>query len=106
MRISKEHDFSKEELSQLHHWQLLQEELKSDVRLPPSLGDKCHKAFTSQLLHSSNLRAGVIFELSFIGLRSEEEFLTNTGYRLDALVEVKGTKVGVEVDGPYHFLIE
>jgi hypothetical protein len=42
----------------------------------------------------------VIFELSSIGLRPEEEFLAKSGYRLDALVEVKGTKVGIEVDGP------
>ena len=34
----------------------------------------------------------------------EEEVLTKSGYRLDALVEVNGKKIGVEVDGPSHFL--
>ena len=30
--------------------------------------------------------------------------LTKSGYRLDALVDVNGKKIGVEVDGPTHFL--
>ena len=30
--------------------------------------------------------------------------LTKSGYRLDAVVEVNGKQVGVEVDGPYHFI--
>jgi hypothetical protein len=34
----------------------------------------------------------------------EEEVLTPSGYRLDALLEVNGEKVGIEVDGPYHFM--
>jgi hypothetical protein len=70
-----------------------------------SLRDKCQKAFISALTHSSNLQADVTFELSSIGLHPEEEFLTRTGYRLDALVEVKEAKVGiVEFDGPSHFV--
>jgi len=46
----------------------------------------------------------VISELSFIGMLLEEEVLTSSGYRLDALVEVNGTQVGIEVDGPSHFM--
>jgi hypothetical protein len=34
----------------------------------------------------------------------EEEVLTLSGYRLDAIVEVNGEKVGIEVDGPSHFI--
>ena len=30
--------------------------------------------------------------------------LTQSGYRLDAVVEINGKKVGVEVDGPFHFI--
>ena len=30
--------------------------------------------------------------------------LTESGYRLDVLVEVNGEKIGIEVDGPFHFL--
>ena len=39
-----------------------------------------------------------------IGQGPEDEFLTKTCYRLDALVEVKETKVGIDVDGPSHFV--
>jgi hypothetical protein len=102
--LAKENDFSEEDLRQLHQWQLWQEELKSDVRLPLTFRDQCQKVMTSALTQLSNLQADVMFELFSIGLRPEEEYLlTHTGYRLDALVEVKGTKVGIEVDGPSHF---
>ncbi len=52
----------------------------------------------------ANSQADVIFELSSIGLCPKEGFLTKTGYRMDAPVEVNGTKVGIEVDGPSHFV--
>ncbi len=39
--LAKEQEISKEELSQLHQWQLWQEERKSDMRLPLSLRDEC-----------------------------------------------------------------
>jgi hypothetical protein len=34
----------------------------------------------------------------------KEEVLTPSGYRLDAIVEVNEEKVGIEVDGPSHFV--
>jgi hypothetical protein len=34
----------------------------------------------------------------------EGEVLTPSGYRIDALVEVNGEKLGIEVDGPSHFI--
>jgi hypothetical protein len=53
----------------------------------------------------SRFQDDVVSVLSSIGLRPEEEVLTASGYRLDALVEVNGMKVGIEVDGPSHFII-
>jgi hypothetical protein len=50
------------------------------------------------------LQDDVVSVLSSIGMLPEEEVLTASGYRLDALVEVNGTKVGIEVDGPSHFI--
>jgi hypothetical protein len=50
------------------------------------------------------LQDDVISVLSLIGMSPEEEVLTLNGYRLDALVEVNGIKVGIEVDGPSHFV--
>ena len=39
-----------------------------------------------------------------MGLNPVEEYLTTSGYRLDALIEIGGKKVGIEVDGPSHFI--
>jgi len=97
-------DFGLENLSQLHQWQLWQDELQSGINLPPALRNKCRQAFVSQSYRSSNLQDDVISVLSSIGLLPEEEVLTSSGYRLDALVEVNGMKVGIEVDGPSHFI--
>jgi hypothetical protein len=101
---SKANDFGTDGYSQLHQWQLWQDELKSDINLPPSLRDKCHQAFISLSYQSSRLQDDVIYELSSIGMLPEEEVLTLSGYRLDALVEMNGEKVGIEVDGPSHFI--
>ncbi|KAL3772365.1 hypothetical protein ACHAW5_010367 [Stephanodiscus triporus] len=81
------------ELYQLHQWQLWQEELKSNIRLPTSLPPS-----------PSKLQDDVLSELLSIGLHPEEEVLAKSGYRLDALVEMHGKKVGIEVDGPSHFV--
>ena len=63
-----------------------------------------YNAFVSQDITQSKLQDDVISQLSSMGLELEEEVLTKSGYRLDALVEVNGKKIGVEVDGPTHFL--
>ena len=104
--MQKEDDFSVEDLSQLHQWRLWQMELTSNanVALPSSLEQKCHYAFTLARSHPSALQSDVILELRAIGIDLEEEVLTAIGYRLDALAVVRGTKVGIEVDGPFHFL--
>jgi hypothetical protein len=101
---SKANGFVRENLFQLHQWQLWQDEIKSGINLPPALREKCRQAFVLQSYRLSSLQDDVISELSSIGLRPEEEVLTPSGYRLDALVEVNGTKVGIEVDGPSHFM--
>jgi hypothetical protein len=101
---AKANGFVPENLSQLHQWQLWQDEIKSGINLPPALCEKCCQAFVSESYQSSNLQDDVISVLSSIGLLPEEEVLTLSGYRLDAIVEVNGEKVGIEVDGPSHFI--
>ena len=98
--IEKEDEFELEGLFKLHQWQLWQEEIKSNVSLPPSLQKKCYDVFVSKDPRPSKLQDYVIRTLSFLGLKPEEEVLTESGYRLDALVEVDGKKVAIEVDGP------
>ncbi len=102
--LEKEAEFTLENKSQLHQWQLWQEELNSSVSLPLSLQEKCYRAFLSTVPRPSALSNDVSSLLSSIGLQPKEEVLTKQGYRLDALVEVNGKKIGVEVDGPSHFL--
>jgi hypothetical protein len=100
--LAKENGFSLRDYTQLHQWQMWQEELKSGIRLPPSLREKCQKAFVSTLPMPSNFQYDVVSELPPIVLRPE--VLTESGYRLDALVEVNGNRTGIEVDGPSHFV--
>ncbi|KAL3775112.1 hypothetical protein ACHAW5_001515 [Stephanodiscus triporus] len=78
-------------------WQLWQEELKSDIRLPSSLREKCQAYIPSPL--PSKLQDDVISELSSI-----VEVLIKSGYCLDALMEMHSKKIGIEVDGPSHFV--
>jgi len=101
---AKANDFGWKDLRQLHQWQLWQDELKSGINLPPALCEKCRQVFVSESCQSSRLQDDVVSVLSSIGLHPKEEVLTPCGYRLDALVEVNGMKVGIEVDGPSHFI--
>ena len=50
----------------------------------------------------SALQSDVILELKAIGLRPDCEALTKRGYRLDAIVEVDGKTIGIDVNGPSH----
>ncbi|KAL3775652.1 hypothetical protein ACHAW5_008122 [Stephanodiscus triporus] len=102
--LEKEHDFGMKDLHQLHQWQLWQEELKSDIRLPLLLREKCQKAFSSLPPSQSKLQDDVVSELFSIGLHPEEEVLTKSGYRFNALSVMHGKKIGIEVDGPFHFV--
>ena len=102
--LQKEEDFNVENLAQLHQWQLWQEEIKSNVSLSSPFQKKCYDAFVSTAPRPSKLQDDVISQLSSMALELEEEVLTKSGYRLDALFEVNGKKIGVEVDGPTHFI--
>jgi hypothetical protein len=101
---AKKDDFEEANLSQLHQWQLWQDEIKSNIRLPLTLRERCRQAFVSRVPRPSRLQDDVMSELLSIGLNPEEEVLTPNGYRIDALVEVNGKKLCIEVDGPHHFV--
>ncbi|KAL7458879.1 hypothetical protein ACHAWC_010596 [Mediolabrus comicus] len=102
--VEKRDGFSIEELSQLHQWHLWQTKEKSRTGLSEALQDICYRAFTSQSVHPSKFQEDVVSQLSSIGLDPKEEALMDSGYRIDALVEVNGKIIGVEVDGPSHFV--
>ena len=102
--VEKKEGFVFEELVQLYQWHLWQTEEKSNAGLPQELLDKCHKAFTSENLTISKLQEDVVAQLVSIDLDPKEEVLMNSGYSIDAVVEVSGKTIGVEVDGPSHFI--
>ena len=102
--LNKEDDFTPEALAQLHQWQLWQNELKSGLTLPESFQKKCYDAFISQDLRQSRFQDDVVSSLSSMGLQPQEEVLMKSGYRIDAVVEVNGRQLAVEVDGPHHFV--
>ena len=102
--LDRESTHTNSGLAQLHQWHLWREEIKSSIELPPALRRKCHNAFTSSTPESSRFQDEVISELTSIGLSPEEEVLTKSGYRLDAIVEIHGKTIGIEVDGPSHFI--
>jgi len=102
--LKKDCEFELEALLQLHQWQLWQEEIKSGVSLPPSLKKKCYETFISEDPSPSKLQDDVVSILSSMGLQPQEEVLLKSGYRVDAVVEVNGKQIAIEVDGPSHFI--
>jgi hypothetical protein len=104
--LDRQAEFTEEGLCQLHQWHLWQakESSKPKSGLPQSMIKRCHHAFTNGDEIVSELQRDVMASLVAIGLKPEEEFLTQSGYSIDALVEIRGEKIGVEVDGPSHFI--
>jgi len=102
--VEKKDGFEIENFSQLHQWLLWQTKEKSNAGLPEELQDRCYEAFTSVDPTASKLQDDVVAQLSLIGLKPQEEVLMESGYRIDAIVEVNGKQVGIEVDGPCHFI--
>ena len=91
---------------QLYQWHLWQTKENSNTGLPIELLASSYNVFTSEDPTVSKLQEDVAAQLSSIGLDPQEEVLMDTGYRIDAIVEVNGKIVGVEVDGPSHFIGE
>jgi hypothetical protein len=102
--LEKKDGFGAEELFQLHQWHLWQTKEMSRNGLPEALQDRCYNAFITRAPTPSKLQDDVVGQLSSIGLVPKEEVILDSGYRIDALVEVNGKTIGVEVDGPFHFI--
>jgi hypothetical protein len=96
--------FSVESLMQLYQWYLWRAKEHSEEGLPQMLHEKCYNVFVSASASPSALQDDVVVELRAIGLHPEEEVLLQSGYRIDALVQVNGENFVIEVDGPSHFI--
>ena len=103
--VNKTDEFSVvEQLTQLHQWHLWQTKEMSHDGLPKPLMNSCFEAFVSCDTRESRFQNNVVAQLLAIGLDPKEEVIMNSGYSIDAVVKVNGRTIGVEVDGPYHFI--
>ena len=102
--VERSNELKIEDMLQLYQWHLWQTGENTYDGLPDSLVDMCREAFMATTTKSSGLQTNVVIELKAMGLNVTEEYQTESGYRIDALVEVDGIRVGVEVDGPFHFI--
>jgi hypothetical protein len=101
---NRQSDFTNQDLSQFYQWHLWQTMENSQSGLPDSLREKCYQAFLAADTRSSVLQKDVVFELDSMGFSPIEEYTTTSGYKLDALIEMRGKKIAIEVDGPSHFI--
>eukprot|EP00984_Skeletonema_dohrnii_P015300 scaffold6582_cov83-Skeletonema_dohrnii-CCMP3373.AAC.1 len=102
--VEKEDGFEIENLRQLYQWHLWQSKEMSNPGLPIDLQERCYDKFISEEPSVSKFQDNVVAQLPHIGLDPKEEVLVGSGYRIDALVEVNGKAIGIEVDGPSHFI--
>eukprot|EP00984_Skeletonema_dohrnii_P022077 scaffold11198_cov103-Skeletonema_dohrnii-CCMP3373.AAC.13 len=102
--VEKGSGFEIEHYRQLYQWHLWQTKQKSNPGLPIDFQERCHEAFLFRVPRVSKLQEDVVAQLSSIGLEPKEEVLLDSGYRIDALVEVSGKTIGIEVDGQHHFI--
>ena len=97
-------DWTLEALIQLQQWQLWHAEHGLAPPLSASLAARCRSALASTEVRPSRLQRDVGRALEALGCPVQEEVVTESGYSIDLVVEYDGTRVGVEVDGPSHFI--
>ena len=102
--VEKYDKFDHRGLCQLHQWNIWRSKIANDSSLPAHIKKRCHHEFINQPLQGSNLQKNVISDLASMGFLLEEEVRTPSGYSLDAVVNVNGSSIGLEVDGPHHFI--
>ena len=97
-------EFNAKYLSQLHQWVLSHRIAGLPEPLSLSLRNRCFDAFRSVQSCPSHLQRNVVAVLAKLSSDVQLEFVTEEGYSIDARMLWEGVYVGVEVDGPSHFL--
>jgi hypothetical protein len=102
--LDRQHQFNIANLTQLYQWHLWQNKELSHAGLPDELRVPCYQAFVMDDGLVSRLQKDAVRELTSMDLKPVQEFLAPSGYSIDALIEVNGRRIGIEVDGPSHFV--
>jgi len=99
------HEFNSKDLNQLHQWRLWYacEQGCSDGLPEAALLARCDAAFRASEVTVSRLQRQVAEMLVLLGA-SVQEVVLQEGYSLDLVVDWRGERLAVEVDGPSHFV--
>ena len=92
------------DMSRLHQYRLWCDERKMKSGLPEPLAAECKRAFSCTQVSPSVLQREVAATLDMLNLAHMHEHRLEEGYTLDIACEYRGVLVGIEVDGPQHFL--
>lgn len=92
------------DMSRLHQYRLWCDERKMQSGLPEPLAAECKRAFSCTQVSPSVLQREVAATLDMLNLAPMHEHRLTEGYTLDIACEYRGVLVGIEVDGPQHFL--
>jgi hypothetical protein len=94
------------QLSQLHQFHLWCKENNAADWFSDELKSRCRDAFVSPKNKTSRFQEHVVASLGSLPEVSQvqEEVRTKVGYSLDAFIVYRGDRVGVEIDGPSHFV--
>jgi len=101
------HEFSSNNLRQLHQWRLwyASERACSDALPETALMARCDAAFRATEAQPSRLQRDVAKALASLGASVQDEKVLEEGYSLDLVVDCGGEElIAVEVDGPSHFV--
>ena len=103
--IEKMDEFNSEGLCQLHQWNVWRRKIGAKHVLPQSFARHCQKALAGKTEKNiSRLQSDVVSQLTAMGHAVDEEVHTQSGYSVDAIVEINDEKIAIEVDGPCHFI--
>ncbi|KAL7511545.1 hypothetical protein ACHAXN_008912 [Cyclotella atomus] len=102
--LKRVHAFTVDGRHQLYQWHIWQTKELSHAGLPEDAREQCYQTFATVDATVSRLQKDVVHELRSMDLKPAEKYVTPSGYSIDAFVEVDDRRVGIEVDGPSHFV--
>eukprot|EP00316_Scyphosphaera_apsteinii_P000006 CAMPEP_0119299846 /NCGR_PEP_ID=MMETSP1333-20130426/1875_1 /TAXON_ID=418940 /ORGANISM="Scyphosphaera apsteinii, Strain RCC1455" /LENGTH=230 /DNA_ID=CAMNT_0007301417 /DNA_START=511 /DNA_END=1203 /DNA_ORIENTATION=+ len=93
-------------LAQMHQWFLWRAEQGLPSLVSSLFIQRCHDTFVKSPTSPSCFQHEVGAALASLGILCKQEVATAQGYTIDLVVERKGKTIGIEVDGPRHFVMQ